>query len=128
MSEIKLRDELSNDEKLNRTIAERAYFIAESQGFAPGRDEEFWLIAETEVRASLGNGTANGTNGVTAPVKKAPTKKVAPQAAVVEVAEPAPKPKVTKSAKVAPAAPVVTPPVAEPTATPKKRAPKKSAG
>ena len=37
----------------HRMIAEAAYFVAETRGFAPGYELEDWLQAEQEIEASL---------------------------------------------------------------------------
>jgi len=52
----------------------RAYFLAESAGFAPGRELEFWLQAESETRQALQASVT--TPEVALKPKRAPRKKV----------------------------------------------------
>lgn len=130
MTTIKNREELLNDPSVLQQIQERAYFISESNGFAPELDAQNWLNAETEVLSTFlsngTNGSANGaTNGISNGIAaekldgaangavkapKAPRKTVSKKVAAIVEASESP-------------APVEVPPVA----TPKKRAPKKSA-
>ena len=42
-----MRQDYSED--VRRAIAERAYFISEKQGFAPGHAEENWFMAKAEI-------------------------------------------------------------------------------
>lgn len=78
------REELLQSNEVRQMVAERAYFISEQQGFAPGREQEHWFAAEAEtVEALLGQAapvTADGVtaNGVTE--KKTRTRKAAPKA------------------------------------------------
>ncbi len=75
------REMLLSDPTVLQSIQERAYFISESTGFAPGRDHENWLLAEEEVLSKLlANGSANGTANGAAPAAKAPRKTTAKQA------------------------------------------------
>jgi hypothetical protein len=86
MNNVKSRDELLTNSTVRQQIAERAYFISERHGFAPGRDMEFWLSAEEEVLNSLLGETPVETTIDFPPLKKprkAPVKK-----AVVETAAP----------------------------------------
>ena len=69
MSNIKNREELLNDPSVLQQIQERAYFIAESSGFAPERDHENWLSAQEEVLTKL---TTNGKAVEGTKVAKAP--------------------------------------------------------
>jgi hypothetical protein len=46
---------------LGALTAERAYFIAERRGFAPGHELEDWLAAEREVAALLAEPPPTGT-------------------------------------------------------------------
>lgn len=143
MSNIKNREQLLNDPSVLQQIQERAYFIAESTGFTPGRDHDNWVTAEEEVLAKLTfNGTANGaTNGVTTdaingvanPVKAKSKKAIVNPAESVTAS-----PKTTARSKAA-AAKIAVPnvtevpttveaPISPATAPAKpKRAPKKSA-
>ena len=64
----------------------RAYFLAQSAGFAPGRELEFWLQAEAETIAGAGEAPAP------AKPKRAPRKKaVAGEAGAEAVVAEAPK-------------------------------------
>jgi len=139
------REELLQDESVRQMIADRAYAIAESQGFALGREVENWLIAEGEVLAQLVRereeqvGTnGSGTTAVSATAvsaKPRATKKVsAPKAAVesngsapteVIATESSARPKATKKAPAA-AAPAATSEEST-TPAPRKRTTKKSA-
>ena len=49
-------EEAPKDDKLRRQIAEAAYYRAEQRGFAPGREMEDWLEAETEVKSRIDRG------------------------------------------------------------------------
>lgn len=40
-------------EERSRMIAERAYFLAASRGFAPGAELEDWLTAEREIDQTI---------------------------------------------------------------------------
>ena len=51
-----LRADVSSEE-MRRRIAEAAYFRAKERGFAPGREVEDWIEAESEVMGRL-NGAA----------------------------------------------------------------------
>src|SRR5687767_3782427 len=82
MSEIKNREDLLKNETVRQQIAERAYFLSESENFAPGRETEFWLTAEEEVLAQV-----LPTNGTAAPARKATRKAVAKPVAAVEASE-----------------------------------------
>lgn len=42
-----------SDEEMRRQIAEAAYFRAEERGFAPGRELDDWIEAESEVMGRL---------------------------------------------------------------------------
>lgn len=75
----------SND-SMHALIAERAYFIAEREGFAPGREQEFWAKAEAEVLNDAAPAPATGAATAQAPVVEAS----APQAATLEAAVEAP--------------------------------------
>lgn len=48
----------SSEPDLNVAIAERAYFLWERSGWAPGHDMEFWLTAENELFGSGDGPTA----------------------------------------------------------------------
>lgn len=76
--------EMSINDSTHAQIAERAYFIAESQGFAPGREQEFWAKAEAEVLN--GSNPAPTTESAQAAVIEA----IAPQTATLEAAVEAP--------------------------------------
>jgi len=45
--------EFYDAEKRHEMIAQAAYFRAKRRGFAPGHEQEDWLIAEREVDAEL---------------------------------------------------------------------------
>lgn len=83
-------EELLKNDSVRQMIAERAYFISETQGFAPGRDEDNWLVAEAELLETLAseNG-APATGAVAAPKtpRKTAAKKVAKSDAVEVQAE-----------------------------------------
>lgn len=49
---------LSAEERYRR-IAEVAYFIAQSRGFAPGDPTQDWLLAEAQVEAALVQSVTN---------------------------------------------------------------------
>ncbi len=130
MSNIKNREELLNDPSVLQQIQERAYFIAESSGFASERDHENWLSAQEEVLTKL---TTNGKAVEGTKVAKAPTQKAA--APKVEAAPETPKATAKPKATTAKAATVKAPkaitqteaPAAPAKAAPAKRATKKSA-
>ena len=104
MSIVIAHEELLQDSSVRQKIAERAYFIAEQQGFAPGHEETNWHLAEAEVIAALrSNGVAPTPEAVVAKVKKPAAKKAAPKTETP-----------------------VNGAVANGTAAPRKRAPKKS--
>jgi HSP20 family molecular chaperone IbpA len=42
-------ERLSLQQSIRRRISERAYFLFEASGFAPGNDESHWLQAESEI-------------------------------------------------------------------------------
>ena len=113
-----IKEKLLNDPFVFQKIQERAYFIAESNGFAPGRDADNWFAAETEILTPiLADGTTDGTaisaaNGVAETVKTA-TRKAAPKKASSKTA---PVGEVSAEATTTPIAP----------ATRAKRASKKS--
>lgn len=48
-----LHERLPADPEVQEVISLRAYEIYQSRGFAPGRDLDDWLQAETEVLAAL---------------------------------------------------------------------------
>jgi hypothetical protein len=52
-----VRAELSPEET-RRLIAEAAYFRAKQRGFAPGREVEDWIAAESEVMGRLNGASA----------------------------------------------------------------------
>ena len=80
MSIVIAHEELVQDGSVRQKIAERAYFIAEQQGFAPGHAETNWHLAEAEVIAALqSNGIAPTPEAVVAKVKKPAAKKAAPK-------------------------------------------------
>jgi uncharacterized protein YcbX len=112
MTEANTREELLQNNTVRQQIEERAYFIAESHGFAPGREIENWLSAEEEVLASLLPVSTETINKV---VKKATAAKAAANGTARKT-----------TAKVANAAPVadLVDGVAKP--APRKRAPKKT--
>lgn len=78
--------------QLQDLIAERAYFIAESQDFAPGREFDNWLAAETEILAKfmnlVGDSAETGAEAAPAKRKRATTTKKA-KAASTTAAKPA---------------------------------------
>jgi hypothetical protein len=87
-----IKEKLLNDPFVFQKIQERAYFIAESNGFAPGRDADNWFAAETEVLAPIladgtTNGSANDTLETAIPTVKATTRKAAPKKAAAVTAE-----------------------------------------
>lgn len=45
---------------IRQAISDRAYFISQAQGFAPGRDFENWVIAEAQVTNELQHQPVNG--------------------------------------------------------------------
>ncbi len=125
MSKIKSREEAIKDPSVLQEIQERAYYIAESAGFTPGREHENWLTAEEEVLTKMmANGTAKPEKSLAAKaaVKQAPAAETAP---AVEAPKATAKPKATTTkaatTKVAPA----KDPAAS--AAPAKRATKKNA-
>ncbi len=52
-------DRGSPDEARWQLIAEAAYRLAESRGFAPGHELEDWLAAEREVDERMGRGASH---------------------------------------------------------------------
>ncbi|MBV9471282.1 MAG: DUF2934 domain-containing protein [Abitibacteriaceae bacterium] len=78
-------EELLKDDSVRQMIAERAYFISETQGFAPGLEEDNWLIAEAELLETLVSANeAPAAEAVAAPKKprKTAAKRVAKSDAV----------------------------------------------
>lgn len=81
MSIVIAHEALMKNDSMRQKIAERAYFIAEQQGFAPGHEETNWHLAEAEIIAALqSNGVAPTIEAVVAKTRKPATKKVAPKA------------------------------------------------
>jgi Protein of unknown function (DUF2934) len=141
MSYHPTRDELLQKEDVRQAIAERAYLIAEKQGFAPGRDLANWLEAEAATleqflsekataKAVLDASSANGAAPAkparkpaakVTPVKETPAKAAAPAAPKAVKAEAPAKPaaKTAKTTKAAPA-PVEATPAPRKPATKKK--------
>lgn len=83
-----IKEKLLNDPFVFQKIQERAYFIAESNGFAPGRDADNWFAAEAEVLTPFlaEEATNEATNGATngaAKVAKTTTRKAAPKKAAL---------------------------------------------
>jgi hypothetical protein len=78
------KENLLNDPFMFQKIQERAYFIAESNGFAPGRDADNWFAAEAEILTPIL--TNENTNGTVKTVKTA-TRKTAPKKAVTTIVE-----------------------------------------
>ena len=78
------RDELLQDDQIRHMIAERAYFLSESEGFPMGREIDHWVRAEFEIVESLvapahakSDGKAPAQAAVNVPAKaaaKAPAK------------------------------------------------------
>ena len=77
------REDLLQRDNVRQMIAERAYYISEQQGFAPGRDQEHWFQAETELVDEMltVNGTENAAS-VSAAVASEVSESVQPEAPV----------------------------------------------
>lgn len=103
------REMLLSDPTVLQSIQERAYFISETNGFTPGRDEENWLMAEEEVLSKLlANGSANGAAPAAKAPRKAAAKKVLPEG---DALAPAAAPKATKKVAALPTDGVAPAPV-----------------
>lgn len=76
---------LPTSDEVREQIAQRAYFIAEQDGFAPGKDLEYWLLAEKEILDAVLPAAPPAKKAATkpatkpaTPAKKAPATKAAP--------------------------------------------------
>ena len=81
---------LPSSDEVRAQIAKLAYFIAEHDGFAPGKDLEYWLAAEKEVldavlpAAKKPPATKKAPAAKAAPEKKVPAKAPATKAAATK--------------------------------------------
>lgn len=82
------QDEQGSRDAVQRMIAERAYFNAEREGFAPGRELDHWLAAEAETMTTM----ATSVNGGKSPRRAAAATKAVTGAAIKKAAA---KPKAT---------------------------------